>query len=130
MFGSCGVAGSYGNRASKHCRAERAGIGGRWLIDDDTMIAIEGAAVLAQFDKPLVGTVRDTGAATIFEIRHRFTPWVEAIASASHSDVLGDCTDDFVTGPPFHINNTFAIGAFYRRTENSSGFEITARRYY
>ena len=130
VFGSYGNAGSYGNPAWKNSRAERAGIGGHWLLDDDTMIAIEGAAVRAQFDKPRVGTVRDTGASAIFEIRHRFTPWVEAIASASHSNVLGHRTSELVTGPVFHINSMIAIGAFYRRTENSSGFEITARTYY
>ena len=130
VFGSYGNAGSYGNPAWKDSRAARAGIGGHWLLDDDTLIAVEGAVVRAQFDKPLIGTIRDTGASEIFEIRHRFAPWVEAIASASHSDVLAHRTNEFVAGPVFHLNRTFALGAFYRRMENSSGFELTFRTYY
>jgi hypothetical protein len=130
LFGSYGNAGSYGNPAWKNSRAARIGAGGHWLLDDDTMIAVEGAVVRAQFEKPLVGTMRDTGASAIFEIRHRFAAWMEAIASASHSDVLGRRTDEFVAGPVFHLNHTIALGAFYRRTDNSSGFEITARTYY
>lgn len=130
VFGSYGNAGSYGNPAWKDSRAARIGLGGHWLLGDDTMIAAEGAMVRAQFEKPSVGTVRDTGASAIFEIRHRFATWCEAIASASHSDVLGHRTDEFVAGPVFHLNRIFAVGAFYRRMESSSGFEITARTYY
>ena len=130
LFGSYGNAGSYGNPAWKDSRAARVGFGGHWLIGEDTMIAVEGAVVRAQFDKPLVGTLRDTGASEIFEFRHRLAPWVEAIASASHSDVLGHRTSEFVAGPVFHLNRTFAVGAFYRRTQNSSGLEVTARTYY
>ncbi len=130
VFGSYGNAGSYGNPAWKDSRAARIGIGGHWLLSDDTMIAVEGAVVHAQFEKPLVGTVRDTGASEIFEIRHRFASWFEAIASESHSDVLDHRTNEFVAGPVFHLNSTIAIGAFYRKVENSSGFEITARAYY
>jgi hypothetical protein len=130
VFGSYGNAGSYGNPAWKDSRAARAGVGGHWLLDEDTMIAAEGAIVHAQFDKPLVGTVRDTGASAIFEVRHRFAPWFEGIASGSHTDVLGHRTDEFVAGPVFHLTRIFAIGAFFRHTQNSSGFEITARTYY
>lgn len=130
LFGSYGDAGAYGNPAWKDSRALRFGAGGHWLFGDDTMIALEGALVRAQFDSPALGTVRDTGASAIFEIRHRFAPWVEAIVSASHSDVLGHRTDEFVAGPVFHLNPTLAIGAFYRRIDDSSGFEITARTYY
>jgi len=130
VFGSFGNAGSYGNPAWKDSRALRGGAGGHWLLDDDTMIAVEGAVIRAQFDKPLVGTVRDTGGSAIFEVRHRFAPWMEAIMSASHTEVLGRRTDEFVAGPVFHLNRTFAIGAFYRHVEGSSGFEVTARTYY
>lgn len=130
VFGSYGNAGSYGNPAWKDSRAARIGIGGHWLLGDDTMFAVEGALVRAQFDKPLVGTIRDTGASEIFEVRHRLAPWVEAIASASHSDVLGHRTNEFVVGPVFHLNRIFAVGAFYRRMQNSSGLEVTARTYY
>ena len=130
LFGSYGNAGSYGNPAWKDSRAARVGAGGHWLIDDDTMIAVEGAVVRAQFDKPAVGTVRDTGASEIVEIRHRFAPWVEAIASGSHSDVLDHRSNEFVLGPVFHLNRTFALGAFYRHTDGSSGFEVTVRTYY
>lgn len=130
IFGSYGNAGSYGNPAWKDSRAARLGIGGHWLLGEDTMIALEGAVVRAQFVKPHVGTVRDTGASEIAEIRHRFAPWVEAIASASHSDVLGHRTNEFVAGPVFHLNQTFAFGTFYRHTDISNGFEITFRTYY
>jgi|GEM_PF-5793735 len=130
VFGSYGNAGSYGNPAWKDSRAARVGLGGHWLIGEDTMIAAEGAVVHAQFEKPSVGTVRDTGGSAIFEIRHRFAPWCEGIASASHSDVLGHRTDEFVAGPVFHLNRIFALGAFYRRMDNSSGFEVTFRTYY
>ncbi len=130
VFASFGNAGSYGNPAWKDSRALRGGAGGHWLLNDDTMIAVEGAVIRAQFDKPLVGTVRDTGGSAIFELRHRFAPWMEAIMSASHTDVLGRRTDEFVAGPVFHLNRTFALGAFYRHTEGSSGFEVTARTYY
>ncbi|MET0225847.1 MAG: hypothetical protein ABW187_05345, partial [Dokdonella sp.] len=94
------------------------------------MIAVEGAIIRAQFDKPLGGTVRDTGGSAIFEVRHRFAPWIEAIMSASHTEVLGRRTNEVVAGPVFHLNRTFALGAFYRRVEGSSGFEVTARTYY
>ncbi|MEP7043467.1 MAG: hypothetical protein ABI843_10420 [Dokdonella sp.] len=130
LFGSFGNAGSYGNAAWKNSRAVRGGAGGHWLLGDDTMIAVEGAVMRAQFDKPFVGTVRDTGGSVIFEVRHRVAPWMEAIASTSHTDVLGRRTNEFVAGPVFHLNRTFALGAFYRHTEGSSGFEVTARTYY
>lgn len=130
LFGSYGNAGAYGNPAWKNSRAARFGAGGHWLIGEDTMIAVESALMRAQFDKPGVGTVRDTGASAIVEFRHRFAPWAEAIASASRSEVLGRRTSEFVAGPVFHLNRTFAVGAFYRRSEGSSGFEVTARTYY
>ncbi|MEP6511476.1 MAG: hypothetical protein ABJB02_07775 [Dokdonella sp.] len=130
LFGSLGNAGAYGNPAWQHSRAIRIGTGGRWLLDDDTLIAVEGAVVRAQFEHPVRGTVRDTGLSQIVEFRHRFAPWVEAIASASHSDVLGHRTTEFVTGPVFHLNRYIALGVFYRRTESGSGMEVTARTYY
>lgn len=130
LFGSLGNAGAYGNPAWKNSRAVRIGAGGRVLLDDDTLIAFEEAVVRAQFDHPSRGTVRDTGFSSIFEIRHRFAPWLEAIASASYSDVLGRRTGEFVAGPVFHLNRHIALGAFYRRTDGSSGLEITARTYY
>jgi len=130
VFGSFGNAGSYGNPAWKDSRALRFGAGGHWLLNEDTMVALEGAVIRAQFDKAQVGTVRDTGGSAIFELRHRFAPWVEAIASASHTEVLGRRTHEFVAGPVFHLNRTWALGAFYRRTDGSSGFEVTARTYY
>jgi hypothetical protein len=130
VFGSFGNAGSYGNPAWKDSRALRLGAGGHWLLNDDTMIAVEGAVIRAQFDQPRVGTARDTGGSAIIELRHRFAPWMEAIASASRTDVLGRRTSEFVAGPVFHLNRTFALGAFYRRIESNSGFEVTLRTYY
>jgi hypothetical protein len=72
VFGSYGNAGSYGNPAWKDSRAARIGLGGHWLLGDDTMIAVEAVGVHAQFDKPGVGTIRDTGESGIVEVRHRF----------------------------------------------------------
>ena len=130
LLGSYGNAGSYGNPAWKHSRATRLGVGGHLLFGEDTMIAIEAVVVRARFESPLLGTVSDVGASAIFEIRHRFAPWVEVIASASHSDVLDRRTSEFVAGSVFHVNPTIALGAFYRRTEGNAGFELTARTYY
>jgi hypothetical protein len=130
LFGAYGNAGAYGNPAWKNSRALRIGAGGHWLVGADTLVAVEGAALRAQFDKPGSGTVRDTGASAIVEVRHRFVPWLEAIASASRSNVLGRRTNEFVAGPVFHLNRTFALGAFYRHTDDSRGFEITLRTYY
>lgn len=130
LFGSLGNAGAYGNPAWKNSRAVRIGTGGHWLLDDDTLIAVEGALLRAQFDDALRGTVRDTGASAIVEFRHRFAPWCEAIASAAFSDVLDHRTTEFVAGPVFHLNRRIALGAFYRRTDGGSGLEITARTYY
>ncbi len=92
------------------------------------MIAIEGAVIRAQFDKPPLGTLRDTGGSAIFELRHRFAPWMEAIVSASHTEVLGRRTDEFVAGPVFHLNHTFALGAFYRHVERQ--FRLRSDRTY
>lgn len=130
VFGSYGNAGAYGNPAWKHSRALRIGLGGHWLLGADTMIALEGAVVRARFDRPTGQTVRDTGAVAIVELRHRFAPWVEAIASASRSDVLGRQEHEFVAGPVFHVNSILALGALYRRTGDSSGFDLTLRTYY
>ncbi len=130
LFGSLGNAGAYGNPAWKNSRAARFGAGAHLLLGEDTMVAMEGAVVRAQFENGARRTVRDTGASAIVELRHRFAPWVEAIASASHSDVLAHRTDEFVAGPVFHLNRIFAVGIFYRRVEGSSGLEITARTYY
>ncbi len=130
LLGSYGNAGAYGNPAWKHSRATRLGIGGHLLFGENTMIALEAVALRARFESPLRGTVSDTGMSAIFEIRHRFAPWIEVIGSASHSDVLGRRTSEFVAGPVFHLNPTIAVGALYRRMEGSSGFEVTARTYY
>ncbi len=130
LLASYGNAGAYGNPAWKDSRATRFGVGGHLLFGEDTMIALEAVAVRARFESPVLGTVSDTGMSAIFEIRHRLAPWVELIGSASHSDVLGRQTSEFVAGPVFHVNPTIAIGAFYRRMEQSSGFELTARTYY
>jgi len=130
VFGSWGDAGSYGNPAWKDSRAIRLGAGGHWRIGEDSMFAVEVAAVRARFDSPTAGRVSDTGWSTIVEFRHRLAPSWEAVASASHTDVLGWKTSEIAVGPVWHINRIFAIGAFYRRTEGNNGFDVTVRTYY
>ncbi len=130
VFGSYGDAGAYGNPAWKNSRALRAGLGARVNLGDDTLIALEGAVVCARFDRPTGERVEDTGVAAIAEIRHRFLPWMEGIASISRSDVLGRRSGEFVAGPVFHVNDLLALGALYRRNEGHSGVEVTARWYY
>ncbi len=130
VFGSVGDGGAYGNPAWKDSRAVRLGLGGHWMVGSDTMFAIEAAAVRARFRSPARGRVSDTGWTTIAEVRHRFAKDWEAIAAATYTDVLGWQTHEFVVGPVWHINDIFAVGAFYRQMEDSKGFDFTVRTYY
>lgn len=130
VFGSLGDAGAYGNPAWKDSRAVRFGVGGHWLVGADSMFAVEVAGVRARFESPLAGTVSDTGWTTIMEFRQRLAPSWEAIAAASYTDVLGHRTREWTLGPVWHINHTFALGAFYRRDAGSNGFDLTLRTYY
>ena len=130
VFGSYGDAGAYGNPAWKNSRALRAGLGGRFNLGEDTLVALEGAVVRARFDRPTGERVEDTGHAVILEVRHRFVPWMEGIASVSRTDVLGRHSGEFVAGPVFHVHRLLALGVLYRRNEGHSGVEVTARWYY
>ena len=97
---------------------------------EDTLFAFKVAAIRARFDRPSGQTVKDNGYSLILEVRHRFTPWMEGIASASRSDVLGWKTTEYVAGPMFHVSKYVALGTLYRRMEGHSGLEATVRWYY
>ena len=130
VFGSYGDAGAYGNPSWKDSRALRLGLAGRRLFGENTMLAFKAAVVRAQFDRPTGETVKDDGTSLILEVRHRFKPWLEAIASGSRNDVLGWKTTEYVAGPVFHVHQRVALGALYRRIEGNAGFEATLRWYY
>ncbi len=130
IFGSWGDAGSYGNPAWKNSRAIRFGVGGHWRIGEDSMFALEVAGVRARFESPAAGKVSDTGWTTILEFRHRLAPSWEAVATASHTDVLGWRTSEVALGSVWHINRVFAVGGFWRRMEGNNGFDVTVRTYY
>lgn len=130
VFGSYGDAGAYGNPSWKNSRAIRLGVAGRRLFGENTMVAFKAAVVRAQFDRPTGETVKDDGTSLILEVRHRFKPWLEVIASGSRSDVLGWQTTEYVAGPVFHVHPRVALGALYRRMEGNSGVEATVRWYY
>ncbi|MGD8575330.1 MAG: hypothetical protein PVJ40_10325, partial [Gammaproteobacteria bacterium] len=74
--------------------------------------------------------VKDTGYEAKLELRHRFTYWLEAIASGRHSDVLDQRANAFVAGPVFHLNRYLAVGTFYQSVEGDAGWELTARWYF
>ncbi len=130
VFGSLGDAGAYGNPLWKNSRALRYGLAGRHLFGEDTLFAFKVAAIRARFDRPSGQTVKDNGYSLILEVRHRFTPWMEGIASASRSDVLGWKTTEYVAGPMFHVGKYVAMGTLYRHMEGHSGLEATVRWYY
>lgn len=130
VFGSWGDAGAYGNPLWQDSRALRLGIAGRRLFGEDTLVAFKAAVVRAQFDRPSGETVKDTGTSLILEVRHRFTPWLEGIASGTRSNVLGWKTTEYVLGPVFHVHPRVALGALYRRMDANSGVEATVRWYY
>ena len=130
VFGSWGDAGAYGNPSWKDSRALRLGLAGRRLFGENTLVAFKAAVVRAQFDRPSGQTVKDDGTSLILEVRHRFAPWLEVIASGSRSDVLGWRTTEYVAGPVFHVHRRVAVGALYRRMEGNSGVEATVRWYY
>ncbi|MBZ0224151.1 MAG: hypothetical protein K8F35_14140 [Dokdonella sp.] len=130
IFGSISDAGSYGHPELQNSRAMRLGLGGHWMIGSDTMFAIEGALLQGRYRWASGAKFMDTGWTTIAEFRHRFAKDWEVIAAATYTDVFGWQTREVAIGPVWHINDTFAVGAFYRHLDNSKSLDFTVRTYY
>ena len=130
LFGSLGKGGAYAAPTLQDARTLRLGIGGHWLLGQDSMIAVEAAAIRASYRWHDAGRMAHLGWSAIVEYRYRFAPAWEAIVTGTRTQLWNWRTQEFAVGPVWHLNDTVAIGAFYRRMDGNSGFDATIRTYF
>lgn len=130
LFGSVGNGGSYTGPTLDGSRTLRLGIGGHWLLGQDSMIAVEAAALRTSYRWRNQGRMAHLGWSAILEYRYRFAPSWEFVATGTRTELWNWRTQEFALGPVWHVNDTLAVGAFYRRMDGHNGFDVTIRTYY
>lgn len=130
LFGSLGKGGAYADPTLQDARTLRLGIGGHWLLGQDSMIAVEAAAIRARYLWDGNEEMAHLGWSAIVEYRYRFLPRWEVILTGTRTELWDWRTQEFAIGPVWHINDTIAIGAFYRHMDGHNGFDASIRTYF